>query len=125
VKKIEGVTSISHTGMHTAIEHQKAKEPRIGLDADSNSRDISFCAAALARTPSLIQRIDLDHRLLIHISIQIVILAIACGLSFSKNAPNIMPSSTVKDICSFKMPPRIHLKQQQQIVNESNFNRLL
>jgi hypothetical protein len=97
VKKIEGTTSISYTSMHTAIEHQKAKEPRIGRDADSSSGDISFCAAALARTPSLIQRIDLDHRLLIHISIQIVTLAVSCGLSFSKNAPNIMPSSTVKD----------------------------
>jgi hypothetical protein len=110
--------------MHTAIEHQKAKEPRIGRDADSSSGDISFCAAALARTPSLIQRIDLDHRLLIHISIQIVILAVSCGLSFSKNAPNIMPSSTVKDICSFKMPSRIHLKKRE-IVNGSNLNRLL
>jgi hypothetical protein len=83
--------------MHTAIEHQKAKEPRIGRDADSSSGDISFCAAALARTPSLIQRIDLDHRL-IHISIQIVTLAVSCGLSFSKNASNMMPSSTVKDM---------------------------
>ena len=84
--------------MHTAIEHQKAKEPRIGRDADSSTGDISFCAAALARTPSLIRCIDLDYRLLIHISIQIVILAVAYGLSFSKNAPNIMPSSTVKDM---------------------------
>jgi hypothetical protein len=84
--------------MHTAIEHQKAKEPWIGRDADSSNGDFSFCAAALARTPSLIQRIDLDHQLLIHISIQIVILAVACGLSISKNAPNIMPSSTVKDM---------------------------
>jgi hypothetical protein len=98
VKKIEGVTSISHTSMHSAIEHQKAKEPRIGRDADSSTGDISFCAAALARTPSLIRRIDLDYRLLIHISIQIVMLAVECGLSFSKNAPNIMPSSTVKDM---------------------------
>jgi hypothetical protein len=84
--------------MRTAIEHQKAKEPRIGRDADSSSGDISFCAAALARTPSLIQRIDLDHRLLIHISIQVVTLAVSCGLSFSKNPPNIMPSGTVKDM---------------------------
>jgi hypothetical protein len=65
--------------MHTAIEHQKAKGPRIGWDVDSSNGDFSFCAAALARTPSLIQRIDLDHRLLIHISIQIVTLAVSAA----------------------------------------------
>jgi hypothetical protein len=99
VKKIEGTTSISHEQACIQLSSTKKQKSHgsAGI-ADSSSGDISFCAAALARTPSLIQRIDLDHRLLIHISIQIVILAVSCGLSFSKNAPNMMPSSTVKDM---------------------------